>query len=107
MAETFYLNKDNVSRLELRTGGALQDISTLTKVEIKISGVVYSSADHADAFDWTTEGSNGILHLALGKISNLVASRDKKAELILYDASNPNGIVWGTIDVKILDLADE
>jgi len=107
MAEIFYLGKDNVSRLELKTAGSLQSIADLTKVEIKINGVVYSSADDADAFDWATEGADGILRLALGKISSLVAGKDRKAELILYDASNTNGIVWGTVHVKILDLDDE
>jgi len=76
----------------------------VTKVEVLIKGIYYNSADYAEAFDYTTEGALGIICLKLGNIPELVAVKDTAAEIITYDPSNPDGLVWGTIPIRIIQL---
>jgi len=106
--ETFYIGKDNASKLLLSNDGVAQDISSLTKVEVRYDGTTYSSEDYADAFDWTTYGEDGYLILKMGLISAITESgMDIAAEIIAYDSDNINGIVWGTFEVEMKDLSEE
>ena len=102
--ETLYTSRDNAIDLLLKSDGVAEDISSITKAEVRFLGATYSSATDADAFDWTTDGTNGILTLQLGKISALPAGRDRNTEVIIYDATNVNGIVWATFDLKVIDI---
>lgn len=113
MAVTYnivYKNRDNPLFLLLKStdeAGVLTypDLTAgVTKVEILIKGVYYNSTQYPDAFDFATEGADGIVCLRLGNIPELVATKDPVAEIITYDPSNPDGLVWGTIPIKVLDL---
>lgn len=106
--EVFYVGMDNASRLLLKSDGAVQDLSEVTKVAIRFDGTTYSSADFASAFDFVTEATDGILTIQAGLISSITASSiDVQAELILYDPVNTNGIVWGTFTMDMKLLSEE
>lgn len=106
--EVFYVGKDNASRLLLKLDDVAQNITSFTKAEIRFNGITYSSTDFADAFDWATEGADGILILQAGLISSIIAAaRDVATELIVYDPQNTNGIVWDTFDLDMKLLTEE
>ena len=105
MAEKNYIGYDNVNDLLLKENGVIEDISTITKAAFIFNGNEYNSDNFPSAFDWSTDGASGIIHLSIGKIgSSISKGRDKKTELILYDANYPNGHVWGTFDLEVLEI---
>lgn len=105
-----YRNRDNPIYVRLSYTNengvtTYPDLSqSVTKIDLLLGGVYYSSTDVQAAFDYTTEGENGILCLRLGKIPDLPIVKDKAAEIILYDGAYPQGLVWGTIPIQVVDL---
>jgi len=104
MRETVYVGYDNLIDLLLKSDGVAQDIRTTTKAAIVFNGYEYNSTNFADAFDWTTNGANGIIQLDLGSISGIETGRDKETELIIYDPNYTDGLVWGTFDLEIIEI---
>jgi hypothetical protein len=105
MAEKTYRGYDNINDLLLKADGVAQDISSITKAAFIYNGKEFNSTNFATAFDWSTDGSDGVIHLKIGKIgSSIDVGRDKEAELILYDANYPNGHVWGTFDLQVFAI---
>lgn len=82
---------------DLITGG-------ITMVEILINGKYYCSDDYPASFDFITEGEDGIITMVLGTIPELEVVKDAKAEIITYDPSHPDGLVWGTIAIQVIQL---
>ena len=103
---TVYLDRDNTFTVQLKAGPVgsevAVDLASVTKMEIYYLGSYYSSEDYASSFDWS-EG-DGKVTFKLGVIPSFPAGRDKKAELIVYDPSNPEGIVWTYLDIKAIDI---
>jgi hypothetical protein len=85
---------------DLVTGGA-------TKVEILFNGKYYCSEDYPDSFDFITEGEDGIITMILGTIPELEVVKDAKAEIITYDPSHVDGLVWGVIPIQVILLTGE
>lgn len=106
MTETIYTNRDNTFELLLKADGVAVNLATAepTKIEILFLGNYYNSDEFPNAFDWTTQGASGIISFDLASITTLEAGRDKNAELIVYDGTNPDGIVWGTFDLLVKEL---
>jgi hypothetical protein len=102
--ETIYLNRDNKFSLLLKSNDVVEDLSTVTKVEILHLENYYNSDNFASAFDYSTRATGGIIIFDLASIASLEAGRDQNAELIIYDATNPEGIIWGTFDLDIKEL---
>jgi len=101
---TIWKDRDNPSFIQLLKGGELLtelEMDAITKIEILFNGTYYSSADYAGLFDWTTYKSTAKVMITAGMIDMGVVLTDKKAELIVYDASNINGIVWAQISITI------
>ena len=102
---TIWKDRDNAAKITLAKSGTTltaDEMAAITKVEIKYNGNYYNSDDHADMFDWTTYADDGQLVINAGTVDlgdNLAT--DRKAELIIYDASNPNGIVWAQFTMII------
>jgi len=76
----------------------------ITIAEILINGKYYCSDDYPLAFDFTTEGEDGIITMVLGIIPEIELVKDAKAEIITYDPSHPDGMVWGTIAIQVIEL---
>lgn len=111
--EIVYINGevsyDNSIDLILKENGtaltALQ-MATITAMGLVYQGTEYKSGDYAAAFDFTTYADDAKVILKPQKITGIAAGRDPKAEVVVYDPSNPNGIVWDTIDLMIQDVSD-
>jgi len=98
----FFNNRDNAEIVQLLEDGIAIDLAAVTKVSVKFKGVFYDSTANPTAFDWTI--GSGRMILQLGKIATIPAGSDNAAEITIYDPTHPNGIVWGTIRIKITDL---
>ena len=114
MATTYsiiYKGRDNTISIQLAStdeNGVVTHpdlvTSSVSTVELLIKGVFYSSDNYADAFDFTTEGAEGIITMKLGIIEELAVTKDSLAEIITYDPSHVEGLVWGTIPIRIIEL---
>ena len=88
---------DNRIKLVLTEDGAAADISAVTRVVVILGAVVIDSdvVGDADLIDWQTEtddDGNAIIVIDLeGKIT---APTVVFAQLITYDATNVDGLVW-------------
>lgn len=98
----FYKGYDNIETIQLLNAGSPVDLSSVTKISIKFKGVLYDSTTYTSAFDWSA--GTGKVDIKLGSISVIDIGTDHRAELVVVDPSNPNGIVWGTIPVRVLDM---
>ena len=92
--EIIFPARDNTIRLLLKKDDVAEDLTNLTRAILKLDGVAIDFDVSPAAFDWTTEGADGILIFKPQTLS--LSAGQKKASLIVYDATNINGIVWGT-----------
>ena len=99
ITETVYIGRSNKISLLMKArevdsaDATEQDISATTKMELKVGGVTISSASSSSAFDWTTDGADGILYLDIGRVSGLKKGLFR-ARLTVYDLTYPYGWVW-------------
>lgn len=98
----FYKGYDNIETIQLLNAGSPVDLSSVTEMSIKFRGTLYDSTTYTSAFDWSL--GSGRVDLKLGSIAVIDTGTDSRAELVVVDASNPNGVVWGTIPVRVLDM---
>jgi len=94
MSDIIYLNRDNQIVLELRTNNVLQDLSGLTRAQLIIGDTTLDSATVSGYFDWTDTGY-GIGTLVIDAGSATLTEGYYCSYLIIFDNTNPNGIVWG------------
>lgn len=99
----FYQGYDNVQIVELTDDDVAQSLASVTKVELTFDGVTYDSDTTPDAFDWVTNSSQ--LILKMGILPSIAVTKDKKAEIVTIDPSNPNGVVWGRIAIQIDEVS--
>jgi hypothetical protein len=103
--ETIYLSRDNKFALRLKENDVVvPDLSIITKVGILFQENYYHSDNFPAAFDYSTRATAGIIVFDLASITSLEAGRDKKTELLIYDGTNPDGIVWTQFDLWIKEL---
>ena len=95
--ETVYLGHDNESQVILKLAGVAQDISTITRMTLSFgSALVRSTNQDSDPIKWDKNGyETGEVRIKLGEQS--ISPGKYNAPLIVYDETNTNGIVWGTI----------
>lgn len=106
MAEHLYLGNDNTIDRVLRSDGTAltsSQMAAITKVTISFGSTTIDS-DEAGAgpgqpFDWETRADEGVLILDLG--GQTITAGSYLAELIVFDATNTNGIVWGNIPIIV------
>lgn len=100
--EKVYLGNDNTLDLILKEDGVAVSLASVTKMTLTFGSTIIDSsvvgAGSGNVFDWT-EGS-GVLKLKLGAQS--ISTRMYSAvKLTVFDAGNTNGIVWGTLRIKV------
>jgi hypothetical protein len=103
---TVYKDRDNTFALELiknKVSLTTAEMQNITKVGILYNGTEYESGTYPNAFDWSTREDEAAVIFALGPV--LAAGRDTKTEVIIYTATDTNGVVWKTIDLKVVDIS--
>jgi len=102
-----YIGRDNEFAVQLVKNGVkltASEMQAITNVGIVYEGTEYKYSDYNDAFDWSTREDEGVLICKLGGIFN-TEGRDTKSELILYTATDVNGVVWDYLDIKIIAVS--
>ena len=100
---TVYEDRDNTFALQLIKNGVkltTAEMQAITVASLKFDGTEYTSTEYGSAFDWSTREDEGVLIFQLGGV--LSAGRDTKAEVIIYTATDTNGVIWTTIDIKVI-----
>lgn len=100
--EIVYLDRDNTIDVILKLDEVAQDTTNFTKMELLIGGITVSSDNgDTDPIRWNKGGFvAGEVRLRLGDVEGL-EDGDYSAPLIVYDSSNADGVVWGTIPIKV------
>jgi len=96
--EVVYLGRDNSIDVILKADGTAQPLSSVTHMELVVSGVTFSSVT-PDYFDWSGS-TTGFVSITLGQ-SSVLTPGSYDSELIVYDTSNTSGIYWGEIPIRI------
>ena len=102
ITEVAWVNRNNAIDLLLTADSTAQAIASITKYRLVINPsdggpnvTVYSSAS---ATIFSTGDAKGKLTLQLGGVSRI---KTGLAILILYDATNTSGIVWGQFRLMV------
>jgi len=98
-----YNGYDNAIEYILKVDNVAQDISELTQVKLieEDEEFTIDSDVSADAFAWDSE-TTGLLQMKLGHED--VGAGVYNCWLVVYDLSNPNGIVWGSLVLEFVDI---
>ena len=100
---TVYKNRNNPISLQLKAGGIYQDIRDLSRVTLEFGKQVIDSRTSASTFDWTTNGEDGQLDITL-TLTNELKRGSYRSRLTVYDATYPQGLVWGDILINVEDV---
>lgn len=100
--ETVYLGKDNVIDLLLTADEVATNLSSVTRMIISDStcGVIIDSSVDEGVFDWSA--GDGKLTLTLGQ--EPVAPGTYTFSLVVYDATNSNGVVWDNVEITFKSI---
>lgn len=99
-----YEDRDNTFAVQLikndvkLTTGEMQAI---TNIGLVFEGVEYDYDTYSTAFDWSTREDEGVVIFKLGAVLAAPA-RDTKTEIVIYTATETDGVIWTTIDVKVV-----
>jgi hypothetical protein len=107
MAYTAYKDRDNTFAIQFIKNGVVltqSEIEAITKVELLHNGNYYNSTNDSSGFDLVTRKADGIIVFKLGEISDIGQGQDENAEIIIYSADYPDGVVWETIDLTVIEL---
>lgn len=99
-----YQDRDNTFAVQLIKNGVILttlEMQAITNVGLNFEGIEYDYDTYSTAFDWSTRESEGVVIFKLGSVLTSPA-RDNKAEIIIYTATDTNGVIWTTIDVQVL-----
>ena len=102
MIETVYNGRDNVIDLLLKMDGIAQDLSSITKIVLRVGNVATIENENADDWPikWSGLGVTGKIQMKLGA-QGIPAGNTYSARLITYDPVNTNGIAWGSFDLTV------
>ena len=101
IVETVYNGRDNTIDLLLKDENGIADLSSVTRMDLVASGAWTVSNSDPSSFpiQWVGTGQQGKVMLRLGDESLPVGTYT--ASLVVFDPSNPDGIVWGKIGLII------
>ena len=102
MSEYVYLGHDNQIRLILKQNSVASDLASVTKIHLVIGTVTVSSVNGAsDPIRWAQAGyATGEVRMDLGGQS-LRAGTYRHCPVVVFDATNTDGIVWGADGLDI------
>ena len=92
--EVVYLNRDNTFDRQLKTDGAAQVLTAVTRMIVEDIGGRFTvdSNIESSAFDWDNPTTGHVI-FNFGDVS--LPAGIYQVRLIVYDPTNPDGIVWG------------
>ena len=96
MSDTIYLGNDNAIEWQLTEDGTAVNLASVSRMTLELAGLTIDSASHASVFDWS--GGDKVV-VSLGQ--QAIPTGYHVAQLTVYDASNPNGIVWGQSIIQV------
>ncbi len=101
--EIVYLSHDNINQLILRESGVGKNLSDATKITATFNDVLIESTDKANGLiKWDQSGyATGEIRLDLGGQAIPSGTYDK-VYIIVYDAVNTTGIVWGSFPAEVM-----
>lgn len=108
MAETVYLYHDNSIDLILKADGTAVGTSAVTMITASFGTVLCKSTDKAAGIiRWDQAGyDTGEIRMFLGGATSVVVDKYPEVPIVVYDATNPNGVVWGTVEIDVLARVD-
>lgn len=110
-----YLNRDNVITFGLLEDSAPVDARITTRVVLQFkptdggsvvsidSDTVPTLFDFTDTMEFSGEVT-GVLKLHLGDVAGVVVGKYHMT-IIVYDATNTDGIAWANVNAQVLDDA--
>lgn len=101
--EIVYRDHDNTIDLVLKSDGIAQNLSGVTKITATFDDTLVSSTDKAAGLiTWDQAGyDTGEIRIAIG--GELITAKTYNVPIIVYDAANANGVVWGYIVIEVKD----
>jgi len=99
--EIVYLGHDNRIDILLKADGSAVDLSSVTRMTLSFDAVLINSDNgDSDPIQWAKAGyATGEVRISLG--SQQIPAGSYRAPLVVYDPSNPDGIVWGRIVIQV------
>ena len=94
IVERQYIDRDNIIDLLLKADDVAPDLSSLTKIDLVVGDTTISDSVAASfPIKWST-GTTGKIQLQLGDQSIPIGKY--AAQIVIYDATYPDGLVWDT-----------
>jgi len=99
--EIVFLGHDNSIDLILKADGTVQNLSSVTKMTLSFGDLLIESTNEdTDSIRWAKDGyATGEVRLFLG--GEAIDPEMYHAPLVVYDETNDDGIVWGTIPISV------
>jgi hypothetical protein len=100
--EFVFLGHDNRIDLILKADGGAVDLSGANRMTLTLgTKLIDSDNGDTDPIRWAKAGyATGELRLFLG--GEALTAGEYMVPLIVYDGSNPQGIVWGIIPISVV-----
>lgn len=100
--EIVYKEHDNTIDLVLKSDGAAQDLSGVTKITASFGNTLVSSTDKsAGLVTWDQAGyDTGEIRIAIG--NETIVAGEYNVPIIIYDSTNTDGIVWGYVYIRVI-----
>jgi len=99
-----YEDRDNTFAVQLIKNDVVltvNEMQSINNIGLVFEGVEYDYDTYNTAFDWSTREAEGVVIFKLGGVLTAPA-RDLKTEIVIYTAVDTVGVIWTTIDVKVL-----
>jgi len=99
--EIVYLGHDNRIDVILKADGSAVDLSSVTRMTLSFDAVLIDSDNgDSDPIQWAKVGyATGEVRIILG--GQEIPAGSYRTPLVVYDPSNPYGIVWGRIVIQV------
>ena len=99
--EIVYLGHDNRIDIILKADGSAVDLSSVIRMSLSFDALLIDSDNgDSDPIQWDGVGyATGEVRISLG--SQEIPAGSYRSPLVVYDPSNPDGIVWGRIPIQI------
>lgn len=99
--EIVFLGHDNSIDLILKADGTTQNLSSVTRMTLSFGDqLIESTNEETDPIRWAKVGyATGEVRLFLG--GEVIDPKTYHAPLIVYDLTNEDGIVWGTVPISV------
>jgi hypothetical protein len=99
ITEVFYLTRDNTVDLVLKADSIPVDLRSATKVEVLDTDCTWAVDSVASPDAFVIGGVDGRITLQFG--GETINAGTYKCQVIVYDPTNVNGVVWGEIQLAI------